>query len=273
MRNFLHVILGLGFLSLGFVHLWAVMVAVQQWGIMAGMVSFFFIGASALFWFVKIWHSYGLTDPFCIAFIVTVVCTPIIKIGTYFTAPKEVSGVSSAKAVATGLACLIACSFIVNAGYSYASKGNVRSATHPYPTWSQAEVDSVRENMQLAFDEAQTANKIIDGEISKLSTVARLTAKDANDLSAQALTAAREHTQAALSHAQMISDLALDKVHPELRENFRDYFQRSLTVQIGFYQTKDIATFHKEVQLYNQWIDWAQKHSDEFRVPLRGTDT
>lgn len=72
----------------------------------------------------------------------------------------------------------------------------------------------------------------------------------------------------ALGHCEKIKDEVLDKIHPELKNHFRNELQKGLKLHLSYQnrETDDIAAEILGVSLMNQWIDWRNAHIKEIRI-------
>lgn len=83
-----------------------------------------------------------------------------------------------------------------------------------------------------------------------------------------------EYQKIALQEAELIKDSVLDKAHPELREHFRNEYQKSIELQLKrndpTIQFDDIvAAGIMGAKLHNQWVDWFNAHKHEIKIPKK----
>jgi hypothetical protein len=78
-----------------------------------------------------------------------------------------------------------------------------------------------------------------------------------------------EHLKLALREAKLIKDSVLDKAHPELREHFRDQYQKSLELKIKNLEDGDVTAEIIGSTLHDQWVDWINAHNKEIKIPKR----
>jgi hypothetical protein len=71
----------------------------------------------------------------------------------------------------------------------------------------------------------------------------------------------------ALSHARQLKDTVLDKAHPEMREPYRQLYQRSLELQITSIEQNDAKPGITGSILHDQWIDWFNDHNRKIKIP------
>ena len=73
--------------------------------------------------------------------------------------------------------------------------------------------------------------------------------------------------RSALADALKVKDAVLTKAHPDLPENFRSLYQRSLELSVEAFENNDNAASLKSSSLHDQWVDWYKAHRREIRIP------
>ncbi len=73
--------------------------------------------------------------------------------------------------------------------------------------------------------------------------------------------------QRAFDEAKLVRDDILDKIHPELRNNYRMYFQKGAELRIGAWTN---GNNYDEIQgsaLMDSWGDWYEKNQGNIKIP------
>jgi hypothetical protein len=73
--------------------------------------------------------------------------------------------------------------------------------------------------------------------------------------------------QTALKEAELVQDNVLDKAHPNLRNNYRMYFQKGIELEVNAWTN---AKPYDEIQgsaLMDSWADWFEKNRDSIKIP------
>jgi hypothetical protein len=75
--------------------------------------------------------------------------------------------------------------------------------------------------------------------------------------------------ETALREAQTVNDSVLDKIHPDLRQNFRDFYQRGLELRLMNLEQdgRNPAAESQGLTLHNKWADWFNDNRDRMNVP------
>lgn len=73
----------------------------------------------------------------------------------------------------------------------------------------------------------------------------------------------------ALREAQTVNDSVLDKMHPDLRQNFRDLYQKGLELRLMNLEQSggNKLAESQGLILHNKWSDWFNDNRDRINVP------
>lgn len=74
----------------------------------------------------------------------------------------------------------------------------------------------------------------------------------------------------ALQEAQKVTDSVLDKTHPELKEKYRNQYQKALQYQITAFEQQNVSYSVTGGKMKSDFIDWFSSAKRNFRVP-KGT--
>lgn len=73
--------------------------------------------------------------------------------------------------------------------------------------------------------------------------------------------------QRAFDEANLVQDDVLDKIHSELKSNYRMYFQKGAELRISAWMN---GNNYDEIQgsaLMDSWADWYQKNQSNIKIP------
>jgi hypothetical protein len=73
--------------------------------------------------------------------------------------------------------------------------------------------------------------------------------------------------QDAFKEADLVRDKVLDKIHPELKNNYRLYFQKGVELRISAWTN---GKTYDEIQgsaLMDSWGDWFEKNRNNLKIP------
>jgi hypothetical protein len=125
-----------------------------------------------------------------------------------------------------------------------------------YNTWSQEEIKNAQYLLQ-ALNMRSEATKIINQDhVDYIIT-------DSEE------TTLTHYLHFSLELATKTQDDILDKIHPELKDHFRNEFQKGMELQLSCLEneTNDVSTAIKASLLQNQWVDWYNSHKKKMRIP------
>ena len=73
--------------------------------------------------------------------------------------------------------------------------------------------------------------------------------------------------QRALNEANIVRNEVLDKAHPELRNNYRMYFQKGVELRISGWTNKRQYDEIQGSALMDLWGDWFQRNRGNIKIP------
>jgi hypothetical protein len=73
--------------------------------------------------------------------------------------------------------------------------------------------------------------------------------------------------QRALSEANLVRDDVLAKRHPELKDNYRSYFQKGIALRISAWTNRKPSDEIKGSALMDMWGDWFEKNRRNIKIP------
>jgi hypothetical protein len=73
--------------------------------------------------------------------------------------------------------------------------------------------------------------------------------------------------QRALSESNLVRDDVLDKAHPELKSNYRMYFQKGIELRISAWMNRKTYDEIQGSALMDSWGDWFEKNRRNIRIP------
>lgn len=76
-----------------------------------------------------------------------------------------------------------------------------------------------------------------------------------------------QHTRAAIEHAAGLEDEVLERMHPDMREQFRNRYEASLARIADGIRNKDPDLMAEGHWMLDQWAVWIEEHTDEIRFP------
>jgi hypothetical protein len=73
----------------------------------------------------------------------------------------------------------------------------------------------------------------------------------------------------ALMEASIVEDPVLDKVHPQLKQHFRDELVPAIELKVKNWEMpQNDLSIHKQIDdLENKWADWFNANKDDFYIP------
>ena len=73
--------------------------------------------------------------------------------------------------------------------------------------------------------------------------------------------------QRALSESNLVRDDVLDKAHPELKNNYRVYFQKGIELRISAWTNTKPYDEIEGSALMDSWGDWFEKNRHNIKIP------
>ncbi|HEX9758285.1 MAG TPA: hypothetical protein VGB26_10890 [Nitrospiria bacterium] len=73
--------------------------------------------------------------------------------------------------------------------------------------------------------------------------------------------------QRALSESNLVRDDVLDMAHPELKSNYRMYFQKGIELRISAWMNRKTYDEIQGSALMDSWGDWFEKNRQNIRIP------
>jgi hypothetical protein len=70
----------------------------------------------------------------------------------------------------------------------------------------------------------------------------------------------------AASEARMVKDSVLDKIHPQMKINFRTKFQKAAELMVQSLETRDMNSQIRGVQLHGAWVDWWNSNKKQIKI-------
>ncbi len=66
-----------------------------------------------------------------------------------------------------------------------------------------------------------------------------------------------------------MEDSVLDNIHPELRQNFRDLYQKGLELRLLNLEQKrgNVEAEKQGLVLHDKWADWFNANRDRINIP------
>lgn len=68
----------------------------------------------------------------------------------------------------------------------------------------------------------------------------------------------------ALANAELVSDVDLDTIHPQMKAEFRQKYETALRKMINGFKYRDQSSAIKGFELYQHYRDWVFAHQKEF---------
>ena len=68
----------------------------------------------------------------------------------------------------------------------------------------------------------------------------------------------------ALANAELVSDVDLDRIHPQMKAEFRQKYETALRKMINGFRYRDQSSAVKGIDLYQHYRDWVFSHQQEF---------
>ncbi len=119
--------------------------------------------------------------------------------------------------------------------------------------WTQSEKENAEHflrSLQLVIEAHSTSNKGEPGVMSKQDFEKILSLY-----------------QRALSEAELVRDDVLDKAHPELKKNYRMYFQKGMELRISAWTNRKSYDEIQGSALVDSWGDWFEKNRRDIKIP------
>jgi len=119
--------------------------------------------------------------------------------------------------------------------------------------WAQEEKENAAhflKSLDLVIDAHSTSNKGDPGIMSKQDFERMLSLY-----------------QRALSESTLVRDDVLDKAHPELKSNYRMYFQKGIELRISAWTNRKTYDEIQGSALMDSWGDWFEKNRRNIKIP------
>jgi hypothetical protein len=71
----------------------------------------------------------------------------------------------------------------------------------------------------------------------------------------------------ALKEAKLVQNNVLIKIHPELKNHFRNELQRGIELRIVNFEQGDVSAELEGSRLMDAWADWYIENQNEMRIP------
>jgi hypothetical protein len=121
--------------------------------------------------------------------------------------------------------------------------------------WSDTERQVV-DNIALSYAEVQKAETI-------------LSSKTPETLTSEDLRSVVKAFERALSLAESIPDEILDKLHPDMKVQFRQIYQAGLLRMLTGFRNGDQNSAREGAALYQSYSVWVSSHTDELSFPTK----
>lgn len=115
------------------------------------------------------------------------------------------------------------------------------------------------------YTNINTINILDSWEDSQLSTRIVNAGEAYESIDAQEITQILDLRKSALEKAISIPDYYLDEVHPDLKQHFRNEYQKSLQLFIEAHDEGDNSKSIDSGVLSDRWADWYDKNRDRIR--------
>ncbi|MBI4556553.1 MAG: hypothetical protein HY706_03135 [Candidatus Hydrogenedentes bacterium] len=120
-------------------------------------------------------------------------------------------------------------------------------------------VGAEHKHFRASLEYSQEATRILNRHLSAVAEGA------ASNISADEFELIVNTTRKALDEANQVSDEWLEKVHPELRQHYRDDFESGLHLQLTTYEEMDYGVPRVSDELARhaaeeRWADWYNKN-------------
>jgi hypothetical protein len=125
---------------------------------------------------------------------------------------------------------------------------------HP-ATWTETERQAV-DKITFSYAEVQKAETILSE-----NTPETLTLED--------LRSVVNAFDRALSLAESVPDDVLDKLHPDMKEQFRQIYQAGLLRMLTGFRNADQNSAREGADLYQRYSAWVSSHTDELSFPTK----
>lgn len=129
----------------------------------------------------------------------------------------------------------------------------VLSASSCVQQWTQEEKENAEhflKSLSLVIEETSYSNKKGPGIVS--------TQDFAKHISSY---------QHAFDEANLVRDDVLDKIHPELKSNYRMYFQKGAELIINAWTNQKNYNEIQGLALMDSWGDWYEKNRSNIKIP------
>tara|TARA_Y100001934_G_C11805913_1_gene519285 strand:- start:69 stop:515 length:447 start_codon:yes stop_codon:yes gene_type:complete len=121
--------------------------------------------------------------------------------------------------------------------------------------WTDDEKANIQ-HFTNALEQRANATKIINSPTPE-SSVDR----------ANQLTRIMELKKRSIEEAKLVDDILLDRIHPELRMNFRGKFQKSLQLFLDAAESSDNKKSIESSLLHDEWVDWINANNESIKIP------
>jgi hypothetical protein len=121
--------------------------------------------------------------------------------------------------------------------------------------WSDAEKKAL-DSITLSYDEVQKADAVL----------AIKTPDTLNTADQRVIVRAFER---ALAHAQSVPDGVLEKLHPEMKTQFREVYQAGLLRMLHGFKNGNINAARDGTELYQRYGEWLLAHGQELVFPTK----
>lgn len=132
----------------------------------------------------------------------------------------------------------------------------IRTEARQSSRWSEQERIEILGHMTLSIENSLAAEEILR---SKLNEGQQVTSEDTHFMV--------EKLNYAISEAFLVSDQALQKVHPDLPLQFRKKYQVGIEAIARGLSDKDKKEVDRGAALYGEFKDWGMEHQSEFEYP------
>ncbi len=121
--------------------------------------------------------------------------------------------------------------------------------------WSDAEKQAL-DSITLSYDEVQKADAVLF-----VKSVETFNAADQR-IVVQAF-------ERALAHAQSVPDGVLEKLHPEMKTQFREVYQAGLLRMLHGFKNGNINAARDGTELYQRYGEWILAHAHALSFPAK----
>ncbi len=122
------------------------------------------------------------------------------------------------------------------------------------PSWTDAEKANAR-YVVLTFREVQEANRVSNSELGYFTA------------STEEWGQITMHFQNAFRYAEAVNDEVLDKVHPEIREHWRNEMEEGIRLRLINFQEGSFQAEIRGSELLDRFGDWWNANKRNIKVP------